>query len=385
MLKNKIYKYFTLEIMKLFLTILFAFTAIAWTVRAVNFLDLIVDSGYSVKTYLQFSIFNVTNILTKFIPLSFLLALVLSILKFERQNELIILWTTGLNKIRLVNLFFVISLLILSLQLIFAVFITPNLLNKSRNLIKASQFDYAVSSLIKANDFTDNFNDLTFYVEKKDENNQMKNIFIRDENSILKSLVSEEKKSQNTTIFAKTGFLEKNRLILKDGLIQSKNTEGKFSNIKFEKTEFFMENIKSRTIVDPKLQETVTSSLITCYFNTNENITNLKIDNCSKISRKKDVVENLSRRFGMPFYIPLIALISSFLLIQTKKKKYRIFNRYFFFAISFIILVLAEILVRYSGFSNLHTLMYFLIPVSLMPIIYFILFRKVASEKLNYE
>jgi hypothetical protein len=87
----------------------------------------------------------------------------------------------------------------------------------------------------------------------------------------------------------------------------------------------------------------------------------------------------------MPFYIPLIALISSFLLIQTKKKKYRIFNRYFFFAISFIILVLAEILVRYSGFSNLHTLMYFLIPVSLMPIIYFILFRKVASEKLNYE
>ena len=59
MLKNKIYKYFTLEIMKLFLTILFAFTAIAWTVRAVNFLDLIVDSGYSVKTYLQFSIFNV--------------------------------------------------------------------------------------------------------------------------------------------------------------------------------------------------------------------------------------------------------------------------------------------------------------------------------------
>ena len=109
-----------------------------------------------------------------------------------------------------------------------------------------------------------------------------------------------------------------------------------------------MDNIKSRTIVDPKLQETVTSSLITCYFNTNENITNLKIDNCSKISRKKDVVENLSRRFGMPFYIPLIALISSFLLIQTKKKKYRIFNRYFFFAISFIILVLAEILVRYS-------------------------------------
>ncbi len=385
MLKNKIYKYFTLEILKLFFTILFAFTAIAWTVRAVNFLDLIVDSGYSVKTYLLFSLFNVTNILTKFIPLSFLLALVLSILKFERQNELIILWTTGLNKIRVVNLFFTISLLILSLQLIFAVFITPNLLNKSRNLIKASQFDYAVSSLIKANDFTDNFNDLTFYVSSKDENKQMKNIFIRDENSILKSLVSDEKKSQNTTIFAKSGFLNKNRLILQNGIIQNKNTDGKFSNIKFKRTEFFMDNIKSRTIVDPKLQETVTSSLIACYFNKNINSSNIKIDNCSKASRKKDVIENLSRRFGMPFYIPLIALISSFLLIQTKRKKYRIFNRYIFFTISFSILVLAEIMVRYSGFSNIHTMMYFLIPISIMPIIYFILFKKVASEKLNYE
>ena len=48
MLKNKIYKYLTLEIFKSFLTILFAFTTIAWTVRAVNFLDLMVEDGYSV-------------------------------------------------------------------------------------------------------------------------------------------------------------------------------------------------------------------------------------------------------------------------------------------------------------------------------------------------
>ena len=54
MLKNKIYKYFTFEILKEFLTILFAFTAIAWTVRAVNFLDLIVEDGHSIKTYLTF-------------------------------------------------------------------------------------------------------------------------------------------------------------------------------------------------------------------------------------------------------------------------------------------------------------------------------------------
>ena len=58
MLKNKIYKYFVTEIIKSFLTILFAFTAIAWTVRAVNFLDLIVENGHSISTYLFFSFLN---------------------------------------------------------------------------------------------------------------------------------------------------------------------------------------------------------------------------------------------------------------------------------------------------------------------------------------
>ena len=83
MFKNKIYKYFFIEFTKSFLTILFALSAIAWTVRAVSFLDLIVENGHSIITYLQFSILNLTNIITKFVPLSFLLSLVLTIIKFE--------------------------------------------------------------------------------------------------------------------------------------------------------------------------------------------------------------------------------------------------------------------------------------------------------------
>ena len=122
MVKNKIYRYFLKEIFKSFVTILFAFSIIAWTVRSVNFLELIVDDGHSLRTYLYFSALNITNILTKFIPLSFLLALNLSILKFEKQNELIILWTSGYKKIKIINLIFFVSFFVLILQLIFSVF-----------------------------------------------------------------------------------------------------------------------------------------------------------------------------------------------------------------------------------------------------------------------
>ena len=106
MLQNKIYQNFTKEIIKTFLVILFGFSIIAWTVRAVNFLDLIVESGYSVLTYFQYSFLNLFGIMTKFIPLSFLIALIIFILKQIQENEFIILWTSGVKKIKVINLFF---------------------------------------------------------------------------------------------------------------------------------------------------------------------------------------------------------------------------------------------------------------------------------------
>ena len=98
MLQNKIYQNFIIEIFKTFLTILFGLTLIAITVRAVSFLELIVDSGYSVNTYFKYSLFNLFGIIPKFIPLSFLSAMTIFILKHIQDGELIILWTSGVKK-----------------------------------------------------------------------------------------------------------------------------------------------------------------------------------------------------------------------------------------------------------------------------------------------
>lgn len=378
MLKNKIYKYFTLEILKSFLTILFALSAIAWTVRAVSFLDLIVENGHSVSTYFLFSLFNITNIITKFIPLSFLLAFTLTILKFEKQNELIILWTAGLNKIKLIHLFFLISLIILLIQLSFALFITPNSLNKSRALIRSSNFD-SMPSVIKINSFSDSFKNLTFYVEKKNINNEMENIFIRDESNTFKNLVEDSESSSNTTIIAKKGFFDGKKIVLNNGLIQTQNKNGKLNNITFSKTELKLNTLTPRTIIKPKLQETSSSSLLKCLFRKKENFNNEKIVNCPKHNMDKDIISTLLRRVGMPIYIPLITLICSFILISNRKTKNR--DKYFYFALSFAILILAEILVRFSGFSKLHGISYFFFPIILMPITYFILSKKINNEK----
>ena len=96
-MKNRVYKYFFYEFIRYFAIILFALTVIIWTLQAVNFLDLITQDGHAFKIYLFYSILTVPKVITKLIPFTFLLASLLTIFKFEKDNELIILWTAGLN------------------------------------------------------------------------------------------------------------------------------------------------------------------------------------------------------------------------------------------------------------------------------------------------
>ena len=131
MLQNKIYQNFIIEIIKTFLVIVFGLSIIALTVRAVNFLDLIVDNGYPVLTYFQYSFLNLFGIAPKFIPLAFLLSLLIFILKHLDDSEFVILWTSGVKKIQIVNLFLFVSLFIIIFYIFFSAVLTPLALNKS--------------------------------------------------------------------------------------------------------------------------------------------------------------------------------------------------------------------------------------------------------------
>ena len=166
MLQNKIYQNFIKEILKTFLVILFGLSIVAWTVRAVNFLDLIVENGYSITTYFQYSFLNLLGILTKLIPLSFLIALIIFIIKQLRANEFVILWTSGEKKAKVANLFFIISILILIFYLLFSTIIAPYALNKSRYLLSKDGFNSFLPT-IRIQGFNDSFRGFTFFVEKK--------------------------------------------------------------------------------------------------------------------------------------------------------------------------------------------------------------------------
>ena len=375
-MKKTIYKYFFYEFVIYFTVTLFALAAVVWTVQAVNYLDLVTEDGHAFITYFYYSLLTLSKVLTKLIPFCFLTAIILTIIKFERDNELIVLWTSGLNKIHIVNLIFRISVLVMLLQLLLTNIFNPTLLNFSRTLLKNSQLQF-IPSLLKEKQFNDAVDGLTIFIEKKDENQIYKNIFIRDDGKILSKIAG----SSSSTIFAKSGHMsedEKN-LILYNGNIQKLNEDGDVNIVKFQKTVLNLSGISSKGISEPKMQETSTIQILRCL-----KIKNIFRHNCddSKKSMMDTKIE-INKRFGMPIYIPLISLISCFLLTSRKDKKMFYLNKYIYFFIGFLILALAEIIVRYSGISWNHTIIYYLLPIGTAPLFYLALIRAFKYENLS--
>lgn len=359
-----------------FTVTLFALAAVVWTIQAVNYLDLITEDGHAFRTYFYYSLLTLSKVLTKLIPFCFLTAILLTIIKFERDNELIVLWTSGLNKIHIVNLIFRISLLVMLLQLLLTNIFNPTLLNFSRTILKNSELQF-IPSLLKEKQFNAVVEDLTIFVEKKDENMIYKNIFIRDEGKILSQIAS----SSSSTIFAKSGHMSKDEknLILYNGNIQKLNEDGDVNIVKFKKTILNLSGISAKGISEPKMQETSTIQILRCLKQNN-----IIRHNCDESKKSlMDTKIEINKRFGMPIYIPLISLICCFLLTSRKDTKMFYLNKYIYFLFGFLILTLAEIMVRYSGTSWNHTIIYYLLPIGAAPLFYLALIRAFKYENLS--
>ena len=168
-------------------------------------------------------------------------------------------------------------------------------------------------------------------------------------------------------------------MILFNGQIISTEKESLKDNIiKFEQLNIDLKNLETDTIKVPKLQETTTVALLKCALNFKTN----QIQNC-KENTKKEITTVLNRRIVLPFYLPIISLICSFLLIKSNAKKNYFLNRYSISLLGFLILLYAELIIRYTGISKIVSAIFLFSPLILLPVIYFLLIFKLSRESLS--
>ena len=79
----------------------------------------------------------------------------------------------------------------------------------------------------------------------------------------------------------------------------------------------------------------------------------------------------------IPFYIPVLSLISGLLLIKSRKIY---LNKIVVFFYSFSLLLFTELAVRYTGINNLISISFIILPFGLLFLLYSFLIYKFTDE-----
>jgi len=373
-MKKLIFRKFLLDLFWSFCVLIISFSVIVWVIQAVNYLDYISEDGHGFKVYFLYTLFNFPKIFSKLFLISLFISLFYIITKYENDNELSIYWSVGISKINLVNKVIKFSILLLIFQIFLTSYISPKTQNMSKSFIRSSNIDF-FPSLIKEKKFIDTLSNLTIYVDEKSDNKKkFKNILIKDQ---------KKKINEYQIIVASEGEIQTNNninyLILKKGEIFSSSNNKDFSNFKFENFEFNLSNFDSKTIVIPKIQENKSSNIIKCYLNNSDinkkfyiNYNELRCDKGSK----KDIIQEIFKRFYHPFFIPILCLIACMQIINNNFNRYYTFYKIVIFIFGFIILFTSEILIKFTGNNLIQDIFILLFPIILFLSIYLFVYKK---------
>ena len=352
---------------------------IIWVFQAVNFLDIMVEDGRDYIVYINYSLLNFPKIITRIFPFALFFSFSYVLSKYEMNNELMILWNFGINKIQLINFFLIFSLILMIFQILLTSYFVPKSQNISRQLLKSSNVDF-FESFIKPKKFNDNIQGLTIYADEKDDEGNLKNIYLKKETG---------KESFQIT-YSKSGYFkivgESKILILNNGeTINSINN--KLSNFNFKQSELSLAQLDSGIVKVDKIQETSTSDLIEClkrYFKhdllNTESVSGRKINNCT-IENLDNIYKEIYKRFIIPFYIPILILISTCLIIYSKESINYSRYRLSMFLIGLLTIIFSETTLKFVQTSFLLNIKLIIIPLVILTILYLILLIKTQKIK----
>jgi len=381
-MKKLIFKKFAKDVFQFFLLVSISIALIVWVIQAVNFLDIVTEDGHGFKVYFLYTLLSLPKIFSKILPFVYFVSLFYIIGKYENNNELIIFWTIGVRKIEFVNILLKFSIFYLIFQLILTTLIVPFTLDKARSYIRTSNVDL-FSSIIQEKKFIDTVKNLTIFVEKKNENGDLKNIF-------LKEYIGKE---QYQVIVAKRGKLKKidnqSSLLLFNGKIINNNNQ-QINSFKFSETEMNLSRFSTKTTTHPKIQEVRTYDILSCIvklknfhnvfllnmLDTEKNFINCKIENIA------NSYQEILKRFISPFYLFVLSLIACLIIIKSKDDYKYIKYKFGLFILGIIAIIVSEVSINYSSPNIFQNIYLISMPILLFFLVYIYFQIKIKKSNL---
>ena len=365
-MKKILFRKLLVDCLIFFMISLFSASVIIWVFQAVNFLDIMVEDGRDYLVYLNYTLLSFPKIVSKIFPFAMFFSFMYTITRYELNNELIIFWNFGVHKIELINFFIKFSFILMLIQMTLTIYLVPITENYSRTLIKSSNVDF-FENFIKPKKFNDNIKGLTIFTDEKDQDGNLKNIYLKKDTG--------DNSFQIT--YAKTGYFKKigstKVLVLNNG--QTINGVGnKISNFNFISSDLALSQLDVGIIQVNKIQETKTLELISCLKNYFDK--NLKLKKKYSIEAKQNcgyenldnIFKELYKRFIIPIYIPILIIIAFMLTIYSKENVNYLKYRIFIFIFGFIIIIFSETTLNFIK-NNFYENIFFII----LPLIFFLI------------
>ena len=380
-MKKLIFRKFAKDVFQFFLLVSISFSLIVWVIQAVNFLDIIIEDGHGFSVYFLYTLLSLPKIFSKILPFIYFVSLFYIILKYENDNELIIFWSIGIKKIEFINVLLKFSIFYLILQLLLTTYLVPITLDKARSYIRTSNVDL-FSSIVQEKKFIDTVKNLTIFVEEKNNNGDLKNIFLKEKIG----------KNEYQTIIAKEGKIKKydtkSTLLLFDGKIINNNNH-KINSFEFSRTEVNLSKFETKTTTHPKIQEIGSYDVLACIVrlkNLNNNFfsnfftTNKKLNNCIP-GNLKDSFQEILKRFISPLYLLTLSLIACLIIIKSKDDYNYFKYKFGLFIFGVITIIISEVSIKYSSANIIQNINIFSLPILFLITIY--LYLKIKLKKQN--
>ena len=356
MFKNKLNNYIVSEILKSYALVLISFSLLIWIAQSAKNLNLITESGLSIKIYAYFIFLIFPKIISQLMVISFMIATFLTILKLLDTKEIEIYWLAGISKLNIAFTIFKVSFVPLILALLFYIYLVPLTNFKSREILANSEFSM-INSLVKKNNFNSPLKKLTIFVNKNDNKGNLEKIYIFEE---LKTIIAKKGRVVNIN--------DNNYLELVDGFIHEKNQQQNITVVKFEKTIFDFTKYQTEITKYTKLAEQSTLWLFKNY----------------KLSKSKDMLEEIHKRIVKPLFIPFVAFLCCFLLYTNNEKINLIKLKIFIFSLSTLLIIFIEILIGLSTKNYLLQIFFYMLPL-LGTILTFFLLKNFLKKEPIYK
>ncbi len=200
------------------LVITLAIVGIAWLSRSLKFIDLIVNKGLDVSTFLYLTTLTLPSLLWVILPISLFISITYSYNKLSADSEIVILKSSGISNFDILKPALYFSLICLTIGYSIAFYFLPTSYREFKDMQNFIRNNYA-SILLQEGVFSSPTNNLTVYIKERDDSGIFNNLLIHDRRDLEK----------NITIIAQKGYLENTEdgpvFILKNGSHQEVNQE----------------------------------------------------------------------------------------------------------------------------------------------------------------